>query len=120
MLPWRHDQRSRVNDAIVAHPIESGRCADLSRQIRPDALALDPGARAIAIRPQQRTMRYVATKHPAGTRWFHHVTTHVLAHRVDALTGADGIQSGEYLSTFFEHPEALQERAVRDEDWRNL
>lgn len=65
-------------------------------------------------------MRYVAAKHPAGARWFHHVTTHVLAQRVDALTGPDGTPASDYLAVYFEHPEALQERSLRDEDWGKL
>lgn len=36
------------------------------------------------------------------------------------MTGADGTPASEYLSTYFEHPEALQERSVRDEERRKL
>lgn len=70
MLPWSRDQRSRVKDAIGTNPVESGRCAELAWQIRPEALALDPHAQSIVIRPVRQTMRYVAAKHPAGARGF--------------------------------------------------
>ena len=41
-IPWSPSQLECVNAAIGAHPAESGRCAELARQVAPVARELDP------------------------------------------------------------------------------
>ena len=121
MLPWSPSQHRSVEQTLLEHPASSGRCAIAARAILPPAAALDSRATALLIQPMEGEGIYLETARPyGGSPWFHHVTVETLAHRVDAMTGADGHDAADYLTTFFHHASVLSVRPVAEDDWEYL
>ena len=116
-IPWSPSQLECVNAAIGAHPAESGRCAELARQVAPVARELDPETHGLLVTPRPGMGRFVVPLAGHG-RWYHHVTTAVNAHCVDALTGSSGTGMGSYLVAHWLHAEALRLAPVDlEEPW---
>jgi hypothetical protein len=105
-IAWNDAQRAQVEHALAAHPKTSPRCADAARAILPVALERDTSALALLVEPALPFARYVLPKHQPRPEWHHHVLVHTESHGVDALTGPDGLWFADYLSTYFEHPQA--------------
>lgn len=105
-VSWNSAQLPLVEGAIAAHPAQSGRCAELARELLPIALKIDPESHVRVIRPVPGGGRFVLPRagHPG---WRYHVTTAVAQHLVDALTGPSGCDADRYLEIHFEYPEAL-------------
>lgn len=101
-IAWTNNRAARVAEQIEAHPASSGRCAALGRALLPLARAEDADAAGIVVRPVGGQSRYACMR-PSGHHlyWFHHVTTGLQAHFVDALTGVTGTPDDIYLATHF-------------------
>lgn len=102
-VSWSKEQLERVTSEIAAHPVDSGRCARLARELLPIARELDPRARGLVIRANTAQVRYpcFGPKVPETLWWFHRVTIEVQAHCVDALTGALGTLRANYIGAHF-------------------
>jgi hypothetical protein len=78
---------------------------------------MDPEAHGLVVTPRPGMGRYVVPLAGYG-RWYHHVTTAVEAHCVDALTGSSGTARSHYLVAHWLHAEALHLSPVDlEEQW---
>lgn len=102
---WTDAERAEVEQGLLTHPIESGRCAALARLIAQVAIA---GGREVSghqVRPVAG--RYVVPKHPNPPQWASHTFAGTEAHAVDVLTSSTGTLRDRYLAQHWEHPEYL-------------
>ena len=105
-IAWNQAQTARVGEALDAHPATSGRCRDAAVAITPVGRELDGRARSLALTPM--VGRFVVPKQPVGGSWFHHYTTEVTGHCVDALTGSQGTECAAYLATHWQYDTAIR------------
>lgn len=105
-IPWTTQQRKTVEKVLEDHPPKSNRCREAAELILPVAKQQDRKARILKILPADRAP-YVTPKIQLDDDWYHHYTTEVVAHYVDALTGADGMEIMEYRRERWVHPDGI-------------
>ncbi len=104
-IPWKPEQAAQVRAILNRYPPQSNQCEQVAKTILPIARELHPRSRNLRIKPAQRA-RFLLPKIPLqGEWWFHHVTTEVTEHYVDALTQADGTPAADYFSMHFQYPD---------------
>lgn len=95
-IDWNDEERAVVEQGINDHGIRSGRCTALARIVFRVALPRDPETRGVHLKPKAPVRRLVSKKDGIPL-WFSHTLVETQAHRVDAITGADGYPSEQYL-----------------------
>lgn len=105
-LPWKVQQRERVEEAMIRFPVDSGKCAALARAVIAVARVNDAEASGVQVNAR-KPARYILPKHPKVNFWHSHTLVRTLSHHVDALTGADGCVEASYLETHWNYPECL-------------
>lgn len=105
-LPWRTADRKTLDEAFRRYPAESGKCAALARVVHAVARSRDWEATGLQIRARGAAP-YICPKHPKVRVWFSHTLVRTREHHVDALTGPEGCQQGEYLSSYWYYPDVL-------------
>jgi hypothetical protein len=104
-IPWKPEQAAKVGAVLERHPAKSNECELAAAAIVPIAREVDASARAILIKPAGRA-RYLCTRVSLeGAWWRHHVTTEVVHHHVDSLTGVPGTPIGDYFAEHYKYPE---------------
>ena len=112
-VEWSDEERRQVEEAIQRFPVSSGMCAALARVVSKVGLIRDTQTRGRHVSPARHTAaRFVVPKLPHPPLWASHTFVETHAHSVDALTGADGCVAGDYLTSFWEYPDALEVRTV--------
>lgn len=106
-LDWPQEQEDRIRALIVSYPPESHRCEALAARLILEARGSDAGARPIEVVPGPHGGRFVVPKYPLPRAWYRHVAARTRSHELDALTGAHGCESHQYLLEFWEYPDAL-------------
>lgn len=91
---------------LARHGIQSGRCEEAAREMLPIGRERDRDARAWRLFPREG--RYVVPKVRLERPWYFHVTVEAEAHYVDALTGAYGTPSGQYLVEHWNEADAIR------------
>jgi hypothetical protein len=102
-IPWSTRQKSTVKNVLSKYPADSSKCANAARDILPVAESVDSSSRPRLIKPKNPFARWLG----AGMEWTHHVNVETCDHYVDALAGADGCPSANYLDKFFAYPDGL-------------
>lgn len=105
-IDWTADERPRVETAVAAHPVKSGRCAALARVVFAVGCERDAETVGRHVRPRGAA-RFVVPKHPDARLWWSHTFVETHGHAVDALTGAGGHPADAYRAEFWEFPETL-------------
>lgn len=103
-IQWIDNDESEVADILENYPTTSNQCAEAARLILPIAIRTDADSCPKHIKPIRG--RFVCCKIASG--WFHHVTTSLQAHFVDALTGSSGWVVSSYLERYFEYPDGVE------------
>jgi hypothetical protein len=106
-VAWEPAERAEVETAVARFPLQSGRCAALARAVASVGRRRDEKTRGKQIKPVGAA-RFVVPKEPLERQWYSHTFAETHAHAVDALTGADGCASGDYLATHWEFPTHLR------------
>ncbi len=110
-MNWSRPQRRKVDGALQAHPVESGRCRDAAVSVLPVARCVDVDAVALQITPIAPAPKI--KRCGPGETWFYHVVVQAAGHRVDAMTGSDGEPCADYLERYFEYADQLSEAVVK-------
>lgn len=111
-VEWNEEERRDVEAGVVRYPVSSGCCAALARVVHEVGTRRDEsGTRGRQIRPISPA-RYVVPKHPDVRLWYSHTFVDTHGHSVDALTGANGCKSNDYLDHHWKFPEGLQVNEV--------
>lgn len=95
-----------VEQGMLTHPIESGRCAALARLI---ARVAEAGRREVSghqVRPVAG--RFIVPKHPHPPQWASHTFAQADGHAVDVLTTSAGTEQDLYLEKHWEHADHLE------------
>lgn len=92
--------------AMERYPVQSGECFKLATAVKKVAARRDKTAKIEFLKPSEG-FRYLGAKSTEAALWVEHRLVNTRLHRVDSLTGAPGIESQQYLGTYYFHPEAL-------------
>lgn len=89
-VEWTKEQAELVQQALDAHPAESGRCESCAIAVRRVGLQVDEATHCLSVRPSGRERFVVPKANLHGERWYYHFTTNVSLHYVDVLTAVPG------------------------------
>lgn len=116
MVEWSQERHARLGAALSRSTPNN--CDEVAREVLPITLEVDPDAHVLELRakpgPHGRVLK-LPLNHAGRVRaglseddfWYHHVTVSTRQHYLDCLTGPDGHQRDDYLSTYFDYPDHL-------------
>lgn len=110
-IDWTPEERAKVEEGIARYPAESKRCAALARIIYRLALPKDEQTQGLQLYAMPPA-RYLELKRDSPRVWDSHTLVETTGHRADALTGADGCASEEYLEQHFEYHRQIHSRKI--------
>lgn len=113
-IDWTLQERAEVEAGISKYPAESGHCAALARIIHRLGKAKDERTRGIQLHAFDKghPRPWLILKRDRPRIWASHTLVETVEHRADALTGADGCPSEQYLEQHFQFHELIQVREV--------
>jgi hypothetical protein len=110
-LHWTPQERTRIEEGIIRYPATSNHCAALARIIHGLAAPKHENTRGIQLSGANGEP-WLILKRGEPRKWATHTLVEAAQHNADALTGADGCLSMQYLDTYFHHPKDIQVQTV--------
>ena len=111
-IGWSPEERAEVEAGIVRYPAESPHCAALARIIHRLAMPKDERTRGIQLSQSGDGNPWLVLKRGHPRRWWTHTLVETVGHDADALTGADGCPSQQYLERHFQFHEGIVVREI--------
>ncbi len=100
-INWSAQQATHIDHVLRKYPVADNQCEAAARGLLPITQQVDPSSHAVLVKPAGGARFLVLGAPFEGIIWRYHVTTEVLGHYVDSITGTPGTGIEHYFARHY-------------------